>query len=372
VFWSFIISNQEVSSLSFLSKNIFPEVGTLKSTTIWVKSDFDISSYRFLSNCWVDSRFIKKEWSISYFSLALKDEKCKNPYFSLGNDKKVLSKSSIKIEIVTKLSLYSVLLDLSDEQLADISQDIDQESKKLALYKDFEEKENTNYFEYAQKKRRLQEILYKQVLIKEIQEKRKIPYLIPIKWGKLPTELSKIPNAGRPYRAWFTDAIHHAWDIDTAVGTSIQNIDEGIIVRIVDSWEWASLSNIRKKKWLTREDMERNLDILRGNQIWIKTMKWEVVMYNHMESISTDLEEWSLIERGTIIGTTGVTWVPEHGYKDAHLDFSIRENPYLTEKAGKYEIEDYMYWNWKMKGKSVNYIMEHQNELFESSLWTTK
>jgi hypothetical protein len=38
------------------------------------------------------------------------------------------------------------------------------------------------------------------------------------------------------------------------------------------------------------------------------------------------------------------------------------KNPYDNKK--KYSFLDYMKWDWYFKGKSLKYVLEHQNNIF--------
>jgi hypothetical protein len=42
---------------------------------------------------------------------------------------------------------------------------------------------------------------------------------------------------------------------------------------VVSDFEFDDLNAIKKSKDLTQEEQVKNLDLLRGNQIWLKTMK---------------------------------------------------------------------------------------------------
>ena len=97
------------------------------------------------------------------------------------------------------------------------------------------------------------------------------------------------------------------------------------------------LGNNRK---ITKKSLQKlkNLDILRGKQVWLKTMKGEVVFYSHLDIIPSDLSEGMFVSRGHNLGTTGVSGVPQDGYDDFHLHFAIMENPYIFENAGTYDL----------------------------------
>jgi len=59
--------------------------------------------------------------------------------------------------------------------------------------------------------------------------------------------------------------------------------------------------------------------------------------------------------------------VPEKEYKDYHLHFAIHKNPYNKVRAGKYDIEDYMKWDWYYKGESKEHILENQRNIFNDN-----
>ncbi len=365
VFWSIVMNFQNITPDTSLSKVIFLNSSELNSTVLGFKHEWDISDYVFQSTCKTKTEFLWKENFTSFFKITFLDFDCQNPYVSLKKWDKIVEKSTVKLDIESDLHLYTSLVDISDEALQNLESDINNKiwnkTPSVGTGWVFNVKDIPTY----QRTRKIQELLYKQNFIQTLLEKRQKKYIVPVEWRILPIGASKIPNAWRPYRSWYTDGIHHSWDIDAKVWTSVIALDDGIIVRVVDNWNWGTLSNLRKGNSLKREDMERNLDILRGNQVWVKTMKGDVVMYNHLETITSDLKEWQFISRWMTLGTVWISGVPDATYEDSHLDFSIMENPYIAGKAWKYEPEEYMFWDWKMKGKSKDYILEHQYDLFE-------
>jgi len=40
-------------------------------------------------------------------------------------------------------------------------------------------------------------------------------------------------------------------------------------------------------------------------------------------------------------------------------------NPFNPDMIGKYDLDDYMNWDWMFKGKSHEYLLKHQDSLFE-------
>lgn len=49
---------------------------------------------------------------------------------------------------------------------------------------------------------------------------------------------------------------------------------------------------------LSSDQKLKNLDILRGNQVWQKTLKGEVIFYSHLEDVDSDLKEGMFVEAG--------------------------------------------------------------------------
>ena len=211
--------------------------------------------------------------------------------------------------------------------------------------------------------RRILELEYQKSFLDEIITSRKEKYIIPVEWYKLPTKKSKIPNTWRPYRHLYTDWIHHSWDIDTPFDEEVIALDDWKIVRIVNNWEWSDFSKLKYNN-LSYENKLNNLDILRWNQLWLKTSKWDVVFYSHLNKIY-DINEWDLVKKWQKLWTIWISWVPDKNYKDYHLDFSIQKNPYLKDKVWKYTFMDYMKWDWYFKWKSLKYILDNQNSIFK-------
>jgi hypothetical protein len=46
-----------------------------------------------------------------------------------------------------------------------------------------------------------------------------------------------------------------------------------VILRIVDGFEFEDLDQITKQPKLSHNQKTHNLDVLRGNQVWLKTSK---------------------------------------------------------------------------------------------------
>ncbi len=359
--WIFL---QNVNVVYKLSNSIYLNSATLNKTYIVYESNYDIADAVFQSTCETETKLIEKREDLYLFELSIKNKDCANNIFFLKSKLWILNE--VQLNLIPDYKIYSILLDYSSKELKNTLFSLDKTSSWLKIFTDYKNNLLNDKYKFSKKKRVYEELIYKWELVKNIIEKRELKYTIPVPWYELPTSnASKFPNAWRPYRAWLTDWIHHSWDIDTPFGTKVVSLDDWIIIRIVGKWDKTDLANIRRWKALSVEDKMRNLDIYRWNQVWIKTMKWELVMYAHLDKIVDSLKEWTMISRWDYIGNIWVTWVPEEWYNDFHLDFSVGENPYNLWKAWSYEIVDYMNWPWKFKWKSKDYIVEHQNEIFK-------
>jgi len=203
-----------------------------------------------------------------------------------------------------------------------------------------------------------------QSLVDNILEWRLEKYLLPVPGYNISNNPGDLPNAPRWYRASYTDGIHHWWDAHSPAWADIVTIDDGIIVRIVRGFEYDDLSKITRWTNITEDDKLKNLDILRWNQVWLKTTKWDVIFYSHLDEVSDEIEEGDMIERDTYIGTVWVSGVPEIWYDDYHLHFAIQKNPYDLNKVWSYTFDDYMRWDWSFKWKSASYIIDNKHKVF--------
>lgn len=362
-FWASIFM-QDVKLVYKLSNNIYPNSETLNKSLFVYKSSEDISNAYFQSSCKTKTQFITKKDDLYLFELSILDKNCSNDIFFLKSTFGILNET--KVNLISDSKIYNLLLDYSSKELTNISNSASKKSNWLKIFTTYKNNLLNDKYNFSSKKRIYEELVYKWELVKTILEKRELKYSIPVPWYKLPTKnLSKIPNALRPYRSNITDWIHHSWDIDAPFWTKTVALDDGIIIRLVKDWDKTDFSSLRQWKDLSNEDKMRNLDILRWNQIWIKTMKWEVVMYAHMDKIVDSLKEWAMVSKWDYVWNIWITWVPDDGYIDYHLDVSITENPYNLWKVGSYDTVDYMSWSWKFKWKSADYILGHQDEVFE-------
>jgi hypothetical protein len=212
----------------------------------------------------------------------------------------------------------------------------------------------------------LEEITFMEDFISDILTKRERKYLIPVKWVKMPTQATRLPNSWRPYRASYTDWIHEWWDFYTDFWNTVQSLDYWIIIKIVKNFTYSDLWKVKETWKLTELDKLNNLDILRWNQVWIKTMKWDVAFYAHLNEVFDNVKVWDVVFRWQALWTVWISWVPDSDYSDYHLHLEVHKNPYLAHK-NPYTYEDYMSWDWYFKWEKEKYILENQYNIFEEN-----
>ncbi|PID87471.1 hypothetical protein CSB07_01535 [Candidatus Gracilibacteria bacterium] len=346
--------------------NIFLDSKNLNSIIISYESNIDLSKYSLYSVCDSKSQFLDSSRSQYFFKFKYKDKSCSNPNIVLKDDLgNVIVDSLIKVRLIKNTDLYNVFLDYSDKDLKVLYKKVYENVKKYSIFSNYEKNNSKKVLSFLKKSRIYKEYLYSLAIIENIINNRKQKYILPVKGYKLSNLNSKLPNANRGYRKEYTDGIHHGWDIDAPYGTEVVALDDGVIIRIVDGFKSSELNNIKRGKSLTYLEELHNLDILRGNQVWLKTMKGELIFYSHLSEVSQNLKEGKMVKKGENLGKIGITGIPGKNYTDYHLHFVIHENPYYKNKAGKYSFDDYMSWDWKFKGEKVDYIKENSYTIFE-------
>ena len=361
--WDFF-KNDKTSVYFKLSDNIYTDSLSLKKTKIIFKSDTDITNSKIYSNCNIYSKNIGKKWDLYLFDLKFLDNKCNSKYFYLKDEKQIVL-LKIKLSLRNKYKIFSNFLDYKTDKLERFRNVLENKRSKLLKYKKYDNTSEINYYTFLKNNRLLNEITYIKNVINSIIEWRELKYSIPVKWYKLPNNYIKVPNSWRGYRADYTDGVHHGWDIDTKFWEEVVAIDDAIVVRVVSDFEFDDLNAIKKSKDLTQEEQVKNLDLLRGNQIWLKTMKWDVSFYSHLNEVYPNIRAWAIIKRWEPLWTVWITWIPDKAYNDFHLHFTIQKNPFIENKVWKYIYDDYMSWDWEFKWRSSDFILKNQYNIFE-------
>jgi murein DD-endopeptidase MepM/ murein hydrolase activator NlpD len=190
---------------------------------------------------------------------------------------------------------------------------------------------------------------------------RKVKLAFPIK-SPLPTKSTHLPNSPRPYRVGETDGIHHGWDFYTAQGTPVIAIDDGIITHVKRDFNWKEMDNLLEGD--TDLEKQENLDVYRGNTVYIKTIGGHVGIYAHLDSIPASIEVGKRVKKGTILGHVGGSAVPDKKYL-YHLHFELAMNPFDDKKAGNYTHDDVLLWPWFGKGKNTDWVRDNDESVFE-------
>jgi murein DD-endopeptidase MepM/ murein hydrolase activator NlpD len=196
-------------------------------------------------------------------------------YFTACDDNKIsLIDNSGKelysgnLEITTEYDLYDRFVDYSSDNIQNVQLFISKRISKLSKVK-----LSNNVLERAKQQRELKEAQYMQGFLQDLLKQRLEKYLVPVAGYNISTKHSRIPNAGRPYRESYTDGIHHGWDVGTKLGESVRALDNGMVIRVISDFEYSDLNQLDHSDHLSHDDEVENLDILRGNQVWIKTAK---------------------------------------------------------------------------------------------------
>lgn len=366
VFSSSLVFGFEVEYMWELSSQVYLDDTKLSKTIVAYKANSDISEYTIHSSCNTDTKFIQKYKNIYFFQVDFsQNRQCSNNNIVLHNGEDIIVHTMSQLDFIPKNHKFSEFIDYSDAELRLYAWGLSIDMRKNNVYKNYDGSEIVKYYPYLNGQRKYLEAEYQKNIIDEILLARDKKYLIPVRGKTLSSWHSKIPNAPRNYRASYTDGIHHGWDIDGYLWEEVIALDDGIIVRVVSEFDRSDFDKIDYGSNLSEYQKTRNLDILRGKQVWLKTMKGEVVFYSHLNDIAAGIEEWVRVTRWEVLGTIGVTGVPGKEYKDYHLHFPIMENPYRIEEAGSYDFGDYMFWNWKLKDLPRAEVLKQQKDIFE-------
>ncbi|MDD5770430.1 MAG: M23 family metallopeptidase [Candidatus Gracilibacteria bacterium] len=362
--YSNFYKDTNINFLNVSSKNIYINSNNLNGSIVLFNSNNDLSSYKIFSKCYIKSEYLYSKQNIFAFRLDILDKNCKNNNLYLSDiDGNILTNTNFELNLISDFELYNKYTDLDFYDLGNLNEKINNIKDKFKLFLNVDEK-NEN-LDLVQKSRHFKELNYNQKIIENILYQRQTKYEIPIIGYELPIKnLNKLPNGLRPYRANYTDGIHEGWDIDAPLGQEVVSIDSGIIVKVINDFKFGDLSKIKKLNNITSDDKENNLDILRGNQVWLKTMKGDVIFYAHLNKVYDDIKVGNIVPKGYPLGQVGKTGVPDKDYEDYHLHFELRKNPYLLNKVGKNTNYDYMNWDWYFKNETREYIKQNQYTIF--------
>lgn len=364
VYWAFY-KNNDIRFIDILTKKMYIDSEIWTHNQVVFSSEENLSQYQISTPCNIEQKVQKKENNLYIFDIIFKDTMCRNNHFYLKDSKwKVIVNTYFQLDIIGDYELYNYYTDLSNRDLEKILQTI---KTNLPKYKIFSEVSDDIFDTKLWKWKKL--FYYFQHHIKTIENIlawRKNKYVVPIAGYKLPEKnLNKLPNGLRPYRAGYTNTVHEWWDIDAPLWTPVRAIDDGYIIRVIDDFIFQDLSKINKSSGLSYEQKVKNLDILRWNQVWLKTMKGDIIFYSHLDTVFSDIKVGKFVSVWDILGTVGKSWVPDKNYTDYHLHFELRKNPYNKSEAWKYSLLNYMTWDWYFKNESRAHITQYQYTIFQ-------
>ncbi len=135
---------------------------------------------------------------------------------------------------------------------------------------------------------------------KTLEFRRNPIYHIPVLGGYINPSFTALPNASRSYRASSTDGIHHGIDFYGNYGTSVISASDGVVIRIVSGFQTSWFDRITTGANLSELEKSKNLDVYRGNQVWILAPDGTVATYAHLSELSDTL----FIGKAVAIGET--------------------------------------------------------------------
>jgi len=338
----------------------------LDSTIIAYKTNWSITDYEIISECSIDYQYLDRKKEVYFFKLQFLEDNCNDSTLHLALNSEFVPGSEKIITFEKVADLFDIYLDYSTQDLENLKESIQKSMQAYWIYANYNLWNIAENYKYYLSQRKFYEAKYAYDIIEEILIWRWKKYISPVPWRHIDTQANKVPNAGRPYRAWYTDGIHRWWDIDAELGDEVVALDDGIIVRVVDNFNnETDFSKIQYWDNLDAQIQNNNLDILRGNQVWLKTMKWEVVFYSHLQTISDGIIPGLRVSTWQKLWTIWVTGVPGKAYDDYHLHFAIMQNPYNSIVAGTYTFDDYMSWDWKARNLSYDEVILLQKTIFK-------
>jgi peptidoglycan LD-endopeptidase LytH len=137
----------------------------------------------------------------------------------------------------------------------------------------------------------------------------------PIPGARVPDDDAHLPNAERAYRSGVAQGFSF-WAESSGVpivhGTPVIAAGDGVVVRADQSY--AELGRTEWDDLLVRVAQgadDRDLDLLRGRQVWIRLDDGRVVRYGHLAGVRSGVAVGARVARGRVIGTVGNSGTPD-------------------------------------------------------------
>lgn len=357
--------NSDINFLWTSAWNVYIWSDEASKVIVSFSANTDLSSYSIANNCGGKTRFVWEKNKEYRFEFSLNPDCTNNQFYLQDEDENLILNTNFSLVLKSDGELYNLFTDYTNELLKNASKKLDDKIQTLKIF--LKADPVSAPLSYLKKLHQLKEYEYQKEKITEILQKRQGKYSVPVVGRRLPdgSNPSKFPNGWRPYRAAYTNGIHEGFDIDAPNHSQVVALDDGVIVRIISGWKFEDLGKLVKWENISYANKLENLNILRGNQVWLKTMKWDVAFYSHLDSIETGLKVGQKVKKWQNLGKTWITWVPDKEYADYHLHLELKKNPYIKSKAGNYTFYDYMDWDWYFKGMTAKQILLAEYNYFE-------
>lgn len=197
--------------------------------------------------------------------------------------------------------------------------------------------------------------------IEYILRTRETKFSLPIPNSPIPTKATHLPNSARPFRAGVTDGVHHGFDFYVNKWTPVEAIEDAVVIHVKRDFSWDEMNHLNE--WHSDLEKQENLDVYRGNTVYLKTVSGHVAIYAHLSNIPENIVVWQTVSRGEVVWHVWDSAVPDKKYL-YHLHFEIAMNPLQDEKAGQYTFSDILLWPFWGKGKTAEWIRANSTGLF--------
>lgn len=354
-----VSSNGTIKIEANRNNHIIPWDKQLGNTILFITAPIGKEDIHIITSCKHTEEILYKEKipeSFLYTILISFDQSCRNPDIQIGDTDSIFTDTKFSLPFESLWDIRNSLIESEDTYLQEIIW-----IKTPPLQ---EEEESTSMIErvrYMQTLYRNSYIFIRNDIAKEILHNREsIKYISPVLGYTLPNSSRLMPWASRPYRKNTTDGIHHGWDIMAPYGTPVQAIGDWEIIRIINDWTWNDFNKLKKND-ISENDKLLNLDIFRGNQIWLKTLDGNITFYSHLSKISPNIGIGKHVKQWTYLGNIGKSGIPDKNYRDIHLHFEIQKSPL---NKSFYSYLEIMWWEYI--GYRLNYsqIKEKERDLF--------
>jgi hypothetical protein len=131
--------------------------------------------------------------------------------------------------------------------------------------------------------------------IESILSARNTKFSLPIPGAPLPTKATHLPNSPRPFRADATDGVHHGFDFYVNEGTPVRAIEDGTIIHVKRDFSWDEMEHLLPGQNELEE--QENLDVYRGNTVYLKTRSGHVAIYAHLSNIPSNINIGKSVSR---------------------------------------------------------------------------